>query len=116
MPTARRGYTRTRAPSHEHAHVRVQECLKTSGAASRTGSSGSPHTTSQQSESQDLAAALTNAQAEVMRLSAIVDELNSVQGQPVDIQGYFHPNRELASQAMRPSKTLNDALAMVSKG
>ena len=48
--------------------------------------------------------------------SAIVDELNSVQGQPVDIQGYFHPNRELASQAMRPSKTLNDALAMVSKG
>ncbi|MED5458372.1 MAG: NADP-dependent isocitrate dehydrogenase, partial [Pseudomonadota bacterium] len=48
--------------------------------------------------------------------STIVDELNSVQGQPVDIQGYFHPNRELASQAMRPSKTLNDALAMVSKG
>ena len=48
--------------------------------------------------------------------SAIVDELNSVQGQPVDIQGYFHPNGELASQAMRPSKTLNDALAMVAKG
>jgi isocitrate dehydrogenase len=45
--------------------------------------------------------------------AAIVDELNSVQGQPVDIQGYFHPNGELASQAMRPSKTLNDALAMV---
>ena len=48
--------------------------------------------------------------------AAIVDELNSVQGQPVDIQGYFHPNGELASQAMRPSKTLNDALAMVAKG
>ncbi|MGM0826102.1 MAG: NADP-dependent isocitrate dehydrogenase [Pseudomonadota bacterium] len=45
--------------------------------------------------------------------AAIVDELNSVQGQPVDIEGYFHPSGELASQAMRPSKTLNNALAMV---
>lgn len=48
--------------------------------------------------------------------ATIVDELNSVQGQSMDIQGYFHPNGELASQAMRPSKTLNDALAMVAKG
>ncbi|MBR2514535.1 MAG: NADP-dependent isocitrate dehydrogenase [Halomonas sp.] len=48
--------------------------------------------------------------------ATIVDELNSVQGQTMDIQGYFHPNGELASQAMRPSKTLNDALAMVAKG
>jgi isocitrate dehydrogenase len=48
--------------------------------------------------------------------AAIVDELNSVQGQSVDIQGYFRPSGELASQAMRPSKTLNDALAMVAKG
>ncbi|WP_404473813.1 NADP-dependent isocitrate dehydrogenase [Vreelandella venusta] len=47
--------------------------------------------------------------------AAIIDELNSVQGKPVDIQGYFHPSGELASQAMRPSKTLNDALAMVAK-
>ena len=47
--------------------------------------------------------------------TAIIDELNSVQGKPVDIQGYFHPNGELVSQAMRPSKTLNNALAMVAK-
>ncbi|WP_110686788.1 NADP-dependent isocitrate dehydrogenase [Salinicola aestuarinus] len=40
----------------------------------------------------------------------IVDELNSAQGKPVDIQGYYHPNRELTSQAMRPSQTLNAAL------
>lgn len=46
----------------------------------------------------------------------IVAELNGVQGQAVDIQGYFRPNGELASQAMRPSKTLNDALAVVAKG
>ncbi|MGO3056225.1 NADP-dependent isocitrate dehydrogenase [Halomonas sp. AOP43-A1-21] len=46
----------------------------------------------------------------------IVKELNGVQGQAVDIQGYFRPNGELASQAMRPSKTLNEALAVVAKG
>ncbi|MCZ0930247.1 NADP-dependent isocitrate dehydrogenase [Halomonas janggokensis] len=45
--------------------------------------------------------------------ATIVDELNSVQGQPVDIDGYFRPSGELASQAMRPSETLNNALSMV---
>jgi len=40
----------------------------------------------------------------------IVDELNAAQGKPVDIKGYFHPDRELLSTAMRPSKTLNAAL------
>ncbi|MCP1327537.1 NADP-dependent isocitrate dehydrogenase, partial [Halomonas sp. 707D4] len=48
--------------------------------------------------------------------SVIVEELNGAQGKAVDIQGYFHPDAKLASQAMRPSKTLNDALAMVAKG
>ncbi|MEC9483458.1 MAG: NADP-dependent isocitrate dehydrogenase [Halomonas sp.] len=45
----------------------------------------------------------------------IVNELNQVQGKPVDIQGYYHPNGELASQAMRPSATLNAALGKLSK-
>jgi isocitrate dehydrogenase len=39
--------------------------------------------------------------------SDIVDELNAVQGQAMDIGGYYHPNRELAARAMRPSATLN---------
>jgi isocitrate dehydrogenase len=43
----------------------------------------------------------------------IVEELNAVQGQPVDIGGYYRPNEALTSKAMRPSKTLNDALAML---
>ena len=46
---------------------------------------------------------------------AIVSELNGVQGEPMDIGGYYHPDGELASKAMRPSKTLNDALAIVTK-
>jgi len=43
--------------------------------------------------------------------SKIVEELNAVQGQPMDVGGYFQPNDELASQAMRPSETFNAALA-----
>ncbi|WOS41479.1 NADP-dependent isocitrate dehydrogenase [Xanthomonas rydalmerensis] len=46
--------------------------------------------------------------------ATIVAELNGVQGQPVDIQGYYRPNLELVDKAMRPSKTLNDALATLS--
>ncbi|WP_058358540.1 NADP-dependent isocitrate dehydrogenase [Xanthomonas translucens] len=43
--------------------------------------------------------------------AAIVAELNGVQGKPVDIQGYYRPNLERVSQAMRPSATFNAALA-----
>lgn len=41
----------------------------------------------------------------------IVDELNGVQGNAVEIGGYYQPNSELVSKAMRPSATLNEALA-----
>lgn len=37
----------------------------------------------------------------------IVNELNSVQGSPVDIHGYYFPDPDLASRAMRPSQTFN---------
>jgi len=43
----------------------------------------------------------------------IVEELNSAQGKPVDIGGYYRPNPELASSAMRPSATFNAALASI---
>lgn len=42
--------------------------------------------------------------------TTIVDELNSIQGNPVDIKGYYHPSEDLTSQAMRPSATLNSIL------
>ncbi|MEQ8579785.1 MAG: NADP-dependent isocitrate dehydrogenase [Balneola sp.] len=38
-------------------------------------------------------------------------ELIDVQGNPVDIQGYYNPNIDLASTAMRPSETLNTILS-----
>jgi len=44
----------------------------------------------------------------------IVAELNDAQGAPSDLGGYYKPNDELASKAMRPSATLNTALASLS--
>ena len=43
----------------------------------------------------------------------IVDELNSVQCQPVDIGGYYQPDDAKTSAAMRPSATLNGIIAEV---
>lgn len=43
----------------------------------------------------------------------IVEELNRVQGAAVDIGGYYRPDVALVSKAMRPSETLNQALALI---
>jgi isocitrate dehydrogenase len=40
----------------------------------------------------------------------IVEELGRVQGEPVDIGGYFRPDPQKAAAAMRPSQTFNQAL------
>jgi isocitrate dehydrogenase len=42
--------------------------------------------------------------------ATIVNELNTVQGKPINIGGYYQPNHQLASAAMRPSKTLNEII------
>ncbi|MDO9419245.1 MAG: NADP-dependent isocitrate dehydrogenase [Herminiimonas sp.] len=42
--------------------------------------------------------------------TAIVAELKAAQGKAVDIGGYYHPDTTKTSQAMRPSKTLNQVL------
>ena len=52
-----------------------------------------------------LAKTLTESEAK------IVEELVAVQGQPVEIGGYYQPNIELVEKALRPSATLNQALA-----
>ena len=41
----------------------------------------------------------------------INDELIGVQGSPADVGGYYQPDDEKADHVMRPSKTLNEALA-----
>ena len=55
-----------------------------------------------------LAAALTGAEA------TIVAELAAVQGSSIDVGGYYQPDVEKASAAMRPSATFNAALELIS--
>jgi isocitrate dehydrogenase len=43
----------------------------------------------------------------------IINELNAVQGQQIDIGGYYQPDQKKLTSAMRPSKIFNDALAAV---
>jgi isocitrate dehydrogenase len=45
----------------------------------------------------------------------IVAELNGVQGRPVDIGGYYHPDPAMASRAMRPSATFNAIIDALSR-
>ncbi|SEI59311.1 isocitrate dehydrogenase [Azotobacter beijerinckii] len=58
-----------------------------------------------QAQFSGLAKTLTDNEAK------IVGELVAAQGKPVDIAGYYHSNTELTGKAMRPSATLNAALA-----
>jgi len=44
---------------------------------------------------------------------SILQELIDAQGDAVDIGGYYHPSEELVAKAMRPSATLNAALATI---
>ena len=44
---------------------------------------------------------------------SILAELNAAQGSAVEIGGYYHPDKTLTSQAMRPSATLNAIVAAV---
>jgi isocitrate dehydrogenase len=50
------------------------------------------------------------AQALKQNEGLIVTELNSVQGSPLDIQGYYRPEPDICAKAMRPSKTLNNII------
>lgn len=65
-----------------------------------------------QSEDADLAAAFKPlAETLAANEEKIVAELNGVQGSPADIGGYYRPDEALASEVMRPSATLNEAIA-----
>jgi isocitrate dehydrogenase len=46
--------------------------------------------------------------------ATINSELIGTQGKPQEIGGYYQPNSELTSKAMRPSATFNAILAEIS--
>ena len=65
----------------------------------------------EQSDDADLAARFRPLAEQLAENEAkIVEELDAVQGSPVDIDGYYRPDIEKVAAAMRPSATLNDAL------
>ncbi|MDP2144275.1 MAG: NADP-dependent isocitrate dehydrogenase [Gallionella sp.] len=53
------------------------------------------------------------AQALTDNESKINEELIAAQGKPVDMGGYYHPDFDKTSNSMRPSATLNAALAAI---
>ncbi|MFA6062719.1 MAG: NADP-dependent isocitrate dehydrogenase [Gallionella sp.] len=55
----------------------------------------------------ELAKTLTDNEAKINA------ELIAAQGNPVDMGGYYHPDFDKTSKAMRPSQTLNAALAKI---
>lgn len=55
------------------------------------------------------------AEALTSQEEAIVGELNGVQGSPADIGGYYQPDDAKADAVMRPSATLNEALATLTR-
>ena len=70
---------------------------------------------SQQTQDKNLQARFVKIAKDLEQNEAkISTELLAAQGKPVDVGGYYHPNDEKASTAMRPSPTLNaivDAIA-----
>ncbi len=65
----------------------------------------------EQDEDKDLKERFSKLAKELEENEAkIVDELNAAQGRPQDIGGYYNPDPEKASKAMRPSETFNAAL------
>ncbi|MEO9248517.1 NADP-dependent isocitrate dehydrogenase [Citricoccus nitrophenolicus] len=69
-----------------------------------------------QTEDAELASKFTEIAADLTENEQqILDELNAVQGSPVDIQGYYSPSKDRVFEAMRPSATLNAIVAKLTK-
>ncbi|MEA3275358.1 MAG: NADP-dependent isocitrate dehydrogenase [Pseudomonadota bacterium] len=68
----------------------------------------------EQTEDKDVQAGFSKLAQELGDNEAkIMEELNAVQGQPVDMDGYYHPDLEKVTKAMRPSATFNAALGAI---
>ena len=69
---------------------------------------------SNQNKDRDLKTRFTSiAQTMHDNETKIISELNDIQGQPVNIGGYYAPSDSLANKAMRPNDTLNSIIASI---
>jgi isocitrate dehydrogenase len=65
----------------------------------------------EQTEDQELADHFANlAKSLSEKEDAVISELAEVQGNSVDIGGYYYPDREKTTAVMRPSKAFNETL------
>jgi len=65
-----------------------------------------------QNKNSDLKAEFTKIAEELAKNeSKIIAELNEIQGNSVNIKGYYMPNEELTVKAMRPNNSLNSILS-----
>lgn len=65
-----------------------------------------------QSEDKELSASFTDLARRLNENEdTIMKELNAAQGSPIELQGYYYPNDSKVADAMRPSETLNNAIA-----
>lgn len=69
---------------------------------------------SEQDKDADLKAKFTPLAHELKEKEGqIVEELNQVQGSPVDMGGYYQPDSAKVAAAMRPSKSFNESLEKI---
>ena len=65
-----------------------------------------------QQKNPELSERFARMHAQLYESDAVIsEELLAVQGAAVDVGGYYAPNGDLASVAMRPSATFNKILA-----
>jgi isocitrate dehydrogenase len=70
----------------------------------------------QQTDDKELSATFSSAADQLEKNeSTIVRELNGVQGSPVNIAGYYHPDPARTTKAMRPSATFNAIIESLNK-
>ncbi|MDZ4091526.1 MAG: NADP-dependent isocitrate dehydrogenase, partial [Arthrobacter sp.] len=69
---------------------------------------------SRQSDDAELAAAFAAVSGALDSAEeTILGELLAVQGSPVDLGGYYHPDEAKVTAAMRPSAKFSDVLSML---
>ena len=67
-----------------------------------------------QTKDADLQQKFSKLATELVENEAIIlNELNKIQGNPVDLKGYYAPSEDLVIDAMKPSSTLNKILATI---
>ena len=67
-----------------------------------------------QNKDADLKTQFTSVASEMKKNeNTVISELNKIQGNPVNIGGYYEPNDSLTDKAMRPNKTFNSILESI---